>query len=328
MSHTSTQVTVNYFGKVPSRDDFVKAGSSLSLLTSLDNWVARAMDNMTSDARWKSIYDNVQPFCFAFLGPRSKLTIGGHFAPSRDSAQRRFPFVTASAMELSDSTNFIARSPLVLSRLWHRMAQLSSAAIASTNATPELNAIPSALVMVELSPQAYDANVADFLELQTVSDLESQLRASGFSGNCRQLILGLGLLLQPVMASGSARLDKSLCLPLPQDPMYQYLTAAFWMSLINPFLQRADFELALYFTQVQQQPTLVVGFDGASPITLEAVLNPVMGHDHFVTFDDAHWVEESVAGDYGVAKLSSYLEQSRLSLAGVKKNFNEVFLGA
>lgn len=328
MSHTSTQVTVNYFGKVPSRDDFVKAGSSLSLLTSLDNWVARAMDNMTSDARWKSIYDNVQPFCFAFLGPRSKLAIGGHFAPSRDSAQRRFPFVTASAMELSDSTNFIARSPLVLSRLWHRMAQLSSAAIASTNATPELNAIPSALVMVELSPQAYDANVADFLALQTVSDLESQLRASGFSGNCRQLILGLGLLLQPVMASGSARLDKSLCLPLPQDPMYQYLTAAFWMSLINPFLHRADFELALYFTQVQQQPTLIVGFDGASPITLEAVLNPVMGHDHFVTFDDAHWVEESVAGDYGVAKLSSYLEQSRLSLAGVKKNFNEVFLGA
>lgn len=328
MSHTSTQVTVNYFGKVPSRDDFVKAGSSLSLLTSLDNWVARAMDNMTSDARWKSIYDDVEPFYFAFLGPRSKLAIGGHFAPSRDSAQRRFPFVTASAMELSDSTNFIARSPLVLSRLWHRMAQLSSAAIASTNATPELNAISGALVLVELNPYAYDANVADFLELQTVSDLESQLRASGFAGNCRQLILGLGLLLQPVMASGSARLDKSLCLPLPLDPMYQYLTAAFWMSLINPFLQRADFELALYVTQVQQRPTLVVGFNGASPITLEAVLNPIMGIDHFVTFDDARWVDESVAGDYGVAKLSSYLEQSRLSLAGVKKNFNEVFLGA
>ena len=328
MSHTSTQVTVNYFGKVPSRDDFVKAGSSLSLLTSLDNWVARSMDNMTTDARWKNIYDEAQPFSFAFLGPRSKLAIGGHFVPSRDSAQRRFPFVTASALEVGDPAQFAVRSPLVFSRLWHRMGQLAQAAIASTNATPELNAIPMTPVLLELQPNAYDANMADFLELQTVSSLESQLRAGGFTGNCRQLVLRLVLLLQPVMASGSARLDKSLCLPLPQDPMYQYLTAAFWMSLVNPFLQRADFELSLYITHIHQRPTLVVGFNGASPTTLEAVLNPQAGDDHFVSFDDANWVEESVTSDYGVAKLSSYLEQSRFSLAAAKKSFNEVFQGA
>lgn len=327
MSDAPTSVNLTYFGKVPSRGDFVKSGNSLSLLTSLDNWVARAMDNMTEDVRWKNIFDEVKPFHFAFLGSQSNLAIGGHFAPSRDSAQRRFPFVIAAAMEVGDSNVFIERSPLALARLWNRMSQFSAATIGATDASVDLNALSGSSIDVDLGSKAYKANLGDFLELQTISSLESQLQECGFEGNCRQLILGLGLLLQPVMASGSNRLDKSLCLPLPKDPIYRCLTAAFWMSLINPFLQRADFELTLYITELNQCPTLVVGFNGASSITLEAVLNPAGAQDHFISFEQATWVEESISNDYGVAKLSSYLEQSRLSLASVKKTFVEVFLG-
>lgn len=327
MSNLPTNVNITYFGKVPSRGDFVKSGTSLPLLTSLDNWLARAMDNMSEDARWKSIYDAVKPFHFAFLGPRSKLAIAGHFTASSDAAQRRFPFVTAGAMEVEDPNAFTARSPLVLSRLWNRLSHLSASAATPTDTMQDLSAIAASVVQVELGSTAYDANFADFLELQTVGTLDQQLRNSGFSGNCRQLILGLGLLLQPVMASGAARLEKSLCLPLPSDPMYQYLSAAFWLALINPFLQRAEFELAIYVTQLESHPMLVVGFNGASSHTLEAVLNPRIGQEHFITFDDASWVEESVVSDYGVTKLSSYLEQSRLSLASAKQHFNEVFLG-
>jgi type VI secretion system protein ImpM len=130
------------------------------------------------------------------------------------------------------------------------------------------------------------------------------------------------------MASGSNRLEKSLCLPLPSDPMSQYQVAGFWLALINPFLQRADFELSIFVTKSQQRPVLVVGFSGASSLTLEAVLNPKVAQDHFIGFDHADWVEEAVRSDYGVAKVSSYLEQSRLSLASARQYFNEVFLGA
>lgn len=327
MSNLTTNVNITYFGKIPSRGDFVKSGTSLPLLTSLDNWLARAMDNMSEDARWKNIYDEVKPFHFAFLGPRSKIAIAGHFTASSDAAQRRFPFVTAGAMEVSDASMFTARSPLALSRLWNRLAQLSASAAASTDAVQDLNAIAESSVQVELGSKAYEANFVDFLDFQTIGSLDSQLHSSGFAGTCRQLILGLGLLLQPVMASGSNRLEKSLYLPLPKDPMYQYLTAAFWLALINPFLQRADFELSIYITQLQQGPALIVGFSGASSLTLEAILNPKIAQDHFIAFENAAWVEESVPADYGVTKLSSYLEQSQLSLATAKQHFNEVFLG-
>jgi type VI secretion system protein ImpM len=328
MSNLSTNVSITYFGKIPSRGDFVKSGASLPLLTSLDNWLARAMESMSEDVRWKTIYDEVKPFHFAFLGPRSKMAIAGHFTASSDAAHRRFPFVTAGAMEVADSNVFTARSPLALSRLWNRLSQLSATAAASTDAAQDLSVIAGSTVQVELGSKAYEANFNDFLDMQTMSSLDHQLKNAGFTGSCRQLILGLGLLLQPVMASGANRLEKSLHLPLPSDPMYQYLTAAFWLALINPFLQRADFEVSLYITKLQQNPALIVGFSGASSITLEAVLNPRIAQEHFIAFDNATWVEEAVAADYGVTKLSSYLDQSQLSLAAAKQHFNEVFLGA
>ena len=328
MSDQTTAVNVTYFGKIPSRGDFVKSGSSLQLLTSLDNWLARAMDSMSEDARWKNLYDEVKPFHFAFLGSRSKLAIAGHFTASSDAAQRRFPFVTAGAMEVSDSSTFTARSPLVLSRLWNRLSQLSASAATSNDAVQDLNTISATSVQVELGSKAYEANFSDFLEFQSVGSLDSQLKSSGFTGTCRQLILGLGLLLQPVMASGSNRLEKSLYLPLPRDSMYQYLTAAFWLALINPFLQRADFELSIFIAHFEQGPALIVGFSGASSLTLEAVLNPKTAQEHFIAFSDATWVEEAVVADYGVTKLSSYLDQSQLSLASAKRHFEEVFLGA
>lgn len=328
MIDQTTTVNITYFGKIPSRGDFVKSGSSLPLLTSLDNWLARAMDSMTEDARWKNIYDEVKPFHFAFLGSRSKLAIAGHFTASSDAAQRRFPFVTASAMEISDSSVFTARSPLVLSRLWNRLSQLSASATASNDAIQDLNAIAESSVQIDLSSKAYEANFLDFLEFQTIGSLDVQLQNSGFTGTCRQLILGLGLLLQPVMASGSNRLDKSLYLPLPKDSMYQFLTAALWLALINPFLQRADFELSIFIAQLPKGPALIVGFSGASSLTLEAILNPKIAEQHFIAFGDAEWVEESVAADYGVTKLSSYLDQSQLSLSTAKQHFAEVFLGS
>lgn len=327
MSTSSTKVSITYFGKVPSRGDFVKSGSSLSLLTSLDNWLASAMESMTEDTRWKSIYDSVKPFHFAFLSPRSKVAVGGHFTASCDAALRRFPFVTVGAMEVSDSEGFIARSPLALSRLWKKLASFSASAAASTDATENLLTIAGSSIDIELGRSAYDANFEDFLDFQTVSSLEAQLQSAGFKGDIRQLVLGLGLLLQPVMASGSNRLEKSLCLPLPADPIYQSLIAAFWLSLINPFLQRADFELSIYIAESLDKPVLIIGFDGASSLTLQAVICPQIAEDHFITFDQALWVEDAVASDYGVGKLSSYLEQSQLSLGSVRQYFNEVFLG-
>lgn len=328
MSSAATPTKVGYFGKLPSRGDFVKAADNSALIGLLDDWLAQSMELLSVDPRWKIIYDAVPPLHFVFMGPRSKRAVAGHLRASTDQAQRRFPFLTMGTMEIEDPSAFVKRSPLILSRLWARLESLTASATSSQDPAASLQSLATATVDLELNTAGYDAAFADFLEMQTVGALDSLLARSGFAGNARQLILALGLLLQPVMASSSSRLDKSLVLPLPSDPIYRPLVATFWMHLISPFLQRADFELALFLTQIHGNPSMVLGFGGASARTLHAVLDPQVGSEQHIAFDSADWIEEQLAADYGLKKLSSYLSLPNLSLKSAHDSFREAFLGA
>ena len=328
MSTAATPTKVGYFGKLPSRGDFVKAADNSALIGLLDDWLAQSMELLSVDPRWKIIYDAVPPLHFVFMGPRSKRAVAGHLRASTDQAQRRFPFLTMGTMDIEDPSAFVKRSPLILSRLWTRLESLTASATSSQDPAASLQSLATATVDLELNTAGYDAAFADFLEMQTIGALDSLLARSGFAGNARQLILALGLLLQPVMASSSSRLDKSLILPLPSDPIYRPLVATFWMHLIVPFLQRADFELALFLTQIHGNPSMVLGFGGASARTLHAVLDPQVGSEQHIAFDSADWIEEQLVADYGLKKLSSYLSLPNLSLKSAHDSFREAFLGA
>ncbi len=327
MSRAPTPTAVGYFGKIPSRGDFVKGSDNPALIKVLDDWLAQAMDLMSADARWKLNYDAVAPLNFAFIGPRRRHAIAGHIVASSDSSSRRFPFLMMSTMEVPEPAAFVPDAPLVLNRLWNRLESLSTSVVGATDATAPLQAAATHVVDLDLRTTAYDAAFVDFLELQTVGALDALLAQSGFTGSVRQVLLALGLLLQPVMASSSSRLEKSLLLPLPSDPMYRNLVAAFWMHLITPFLARADFELALFITRIAQKPVLVLGFSGASAQTLSAIMDPQAGLERHIAFDDVEWVEEQVNDDYAIKKLSTYLSQSTLSLKSALESLRAAFIG-
>ncbi|MFP5390532.1 MAG: type VI secretion system-associated protein TagF [Gammaproteobacteria bacterium] len=327
MTRTSTPTPVGYFGKIPSRGDFVKGSDNPALVKVLDDWLAKAMDLMSADARWKLHYDSIAPLHFAFIGPRRRHAVAGHIVASSDQSNRRFPFLMMSTMEVPEPGAFVPDAPLVLSRLWNRLEALSTAVISATDATIPLQTAASQVIDLDLRTSAYDAAFADFLDMQTVGALDALLAQSGYPGTVRQVLLALGLLLQPVLASSSGRLEKSLVLPLPGDPMYRNLVAAFWMHLITPFLARADFELALFVTRIEQRPALVLGFSGASAQTLQAIMDPQAALERHITFDDLEWVEDQVDDDYAIKKLSTYLAQANLSLKSALDSLCTAFIG-
>lgn len=327
MSRGVTPTAVGYFGKIPSRGDFVKASDNPALIKVLDDWLAQAMDLMSADARWKLSYDAVAPLHFAFIGPRRRQAIAGHIVASSDQSSRRFPFMMMSSMEVAEPAAFVPDAPLVLNRLWNRLESISAGVVGAPDAAAPLHAAANQVIDVDLRAAAYDAAFADFLDLQTIGALDALLRQAGYECSARQMLLALGMLLQPVMASSSSRLDKSLVLPLPVDPMYRNLVAAFWMHLITPFLARADFELALFITRIGQRPALVLGFSGASPQTLQAIMDPGAGQERNITFDHVDWVEEQVDADYAIQKLSTYLAQANLSLKSALDSLRAAFIG-
>jgi len=330
MSQT-TAVSLVYFGKIPSRGDFVRSSQQSGLIQTLDRWLTQGLELMSTDARWKEIYDRTSPLHFAFLGVKSRVALAGHLVASADASGRRFPFIAAGSFDVGTPADFVARSPMVLARPWLRFERAAQQATSAADASPVLGELSSAQVELDIAPQAYDASFRDFLELQTVGSLEAMLQQAGHPLNLRQTLLALGLLLQPVPTSGSSQLDKGLRLPLPADPLYQPLVCTLWLELVSRFLRHGDFELAIFVARgaaaASAAPTLSLGFSGGSPSVLQAALDPQGGEQVFVDLCDAQWAEEHVQQDYAVKKLSSYLQQPQLSLKQAQATFREAFLG-
>lgn len=328
MSQT-TAVSLVYFGKIPSRGDFVRSGRQGALIQTLDRWLTQGIELMATDARWKEVYDRTAPMHFAFLGVKSRVALAGHLVASVDASGRRFPFIVAGSFEVSPPDGFVARSPMVLARPWQRFQLAAQQAHAAEDVNRVLGELANTQVELDTAPFAYDASFRDFLELQTVGSLEAMLRQAGHQIELRRTLLALGLLLQPVPTSGSSRLDKGLRLPLPVDPLYQPYVATLWLELVSRFLRHGDFELALFVSQGMESnaPTLSLGFSGGSPAVLQAALDPQMGQQVFVDLREADWAEEHVQQDYAVKKLSSYLQQPQLSLKQAQATFREAFLG-
>ncbi|MET0323198.1 MAG: type VI secretion system-associated protein TagF [Duganella sp.] len=313
---------IGYFGKLPARGDFIKAADNPALAALLDGWLAEVMNRLSTAPRWKLHYDALRPLRFAFVGTRSRRAIAGHLAASSDASRRRYPFLAMSAIDVEAPQGFVSLSPLVLAPLWNALDVLTADVLSAADPEPSLQAMASTTVPVDPGAAEHETAFTDFLDRHNISGLEALLgRAS-----VRRTILAVGLLLQPVRRSGTARLDKSLLLPLPQGPRERYLVAALWLDLVAPFLQRADFELALFLAEVYDQPALVIGFGGAAPEALQAIIDPECAADQQVDFDDTGWVDDLVAGDAAVQKLSAYLEQGQLSLRSVRELFHETFV--
>lgn len=312
-----------YFGKIPSRGDFVRSTSHPQLMTSLDAWTADTMELLAQDPHWKTLYDEASSLNFAFLGPRSKIAVAGHLQPSRDQSGRRFPFLSATSLEVPRPLEFIARSPISFSRLWNRMHGEAATLMTADDPTVPLQTLNNLEGAIHIAP---DDGFDTFADVQTLERVEQLLQSDGHQVRMHDLILALGILLEPVMNSGASHLDQGLALPLSDDPMYANLIAAYWMTLVSPFLSKADFEVAIFIGRIGGKPRLVIGFRGASPQTLASLLStPQSLGERNIVLDDTPWIREHVQASHGLAKLSSYLDQPKLSLRTALDTFREVF---
>lgn len=353
----STPVAMVFFGKLPSRGDFVRSTQQGPLTQTLDRWLTQALEVMSQDPHWKPAYDKALPLHFAFLGATNKAALAGHLLASTDASGRRFPFIAAGSFEVDGPLDFMGRSPLVLARLWSRFEQAAHTACMAEDATQQLAEMNRAQVEIDTEPGAYDASYRDFLELQTIGGLQQILQSQHPQVDVRRIVLALGLLLQPVPTSGNSQLEKGVRLPLPVDPMLQPLVATLWLDLVSRFLSRGDFEVVLFLPQQARmhanmqanmqaqtpEPTseqtqhdtpdpmstasLAIGFAGGSAASLHAALDRRVGDDVFVVLSRPEWVDAFVEQDYGVKKLAGYLEQPQLSLRQARATFREAFLG-
>jgi len=204
----------------------------------------------------------------------------------------------------------------------------SAGIVNASEAVPLLQTLNNQPIEMELDYKSYQASFDDYLEIQNLGSLSLLLEQSGFEGDLRQLIIAIGLLLQPIYASGQTNLAKYLILPTPTDPMHRNLVATFWLTLITPFLSKLDIELALFLTKLNNKEVMVLGFNGASAQMLYSVLTPRDDDPDLLSLEDAEWVENDIHEDFGLKKLSSHLMQNDLTLSTALELFNTTFIGS
>jgi type VI secretion system protein ImpM len=329
----ASAVRLAYFGKVASRGDFLRSAQNGALTQMLDQWLTQGLELLSADPQWKQFYDRAEATHFAFLSVRARQALAGHMVPSSDASGRRFPFVVTGAFDVEQPMAFMGHAPIALTRLWSRLESLARQACQADDAGSVLHGPALQQAEIEVSPAAYAASLRDFVDMQTVGSLQALLKAAHGEVDLRQVLLALGTLLQPVPASGKCQLDVGLRLPLPADPLYSPLVAALWLQLATPFLSRGDFELAVFSPASTRgpharAPWLSIGFAGGAAATLQAMFDTQKAEQAFVTLVTPDWVEEQVANDYAVKKLSSYLQQPQLSMSQALATFKECFLGA
>jgi type VI secretion system protein ImpM len=321
-------LNISYFGKLPGRGDFLKAlGSNPPLIAMLDRWAGQGLELLSKDVAWKQLYDLGQPLNFAILGSRSRAAVAGHLLPSTDASGRRFPFMAGVSMEVPQPLAFLSRSSLAFSRLWARLERETQMAHDASDPSAPLTEMTENRANVNVLYETLNPAFQDFLEMQTLASLGELLASREESVSPRRILLALGVLLQPVMNNGAARIGKGLMLPLPRDPLYRNLVSTLWLDLIAGFLSRADFELLLMMRQ-GPQPALAVSFNGVQGLSLQAMFDPNAAQQHFIALDDPDWVEDHVREDPTLKKLSAYTSQDGLSLRTARNTFRETFLGA
>lgn len=327
------QAELIYFGKIPSRGDFVRNAQAGAIVQVFDEWVSGAMEQLSADPRWKLLYDAHDRINFAFFDSQAQHLVAGTLACSQDSSTRRFPLICAVNLECEASGRNGSRDeagtlfrglPLYLAHVWAQTEYWVTLGMSDVTEST-LQAFAGATVRLDTLPGSLLPDYESFCDTMSIDSVQGLLEVNNSRVNFRQTVMGLGLLLQPTLSNRGTPLSKGLRLPLPNDEYFVPLVSSYWMDLLYGFTSRMDAEFAL-LKRCGIGSRLSIGFNGASSRALHAEFVADVSESH-IDIAEADWIEQYLASDYGLQKLSVYLQHPNLSLTQLKETFNEVFLG-
>jgi type VI secretion system protein ImpM len=92
-------IRIGFFGKLPSRGDFVRFGLSQSATTAWDQWLQAVLPKAEAwfGDNWSEIWRAVRPWRFTFgPGVCGPVSLSGLWLPSIDKVGRTFPLLIAA----------------------------------------------------------------------------------------------------------------------------------------------------------------------------------------------------------------------------------------
>ena len=315
-----------YFGKIPSRGDFVKSVTGAKIVAHIDSWLTRGMEMLIAQPCWKGYYDDAGPIDFLFIAPHKRHAICGALIGSADASARRFPFAAATLFEIDDALALLPVSPLLLERHVSRQRMLVQRAARVQDAADPLAILDGMPLETDLSLEEFIPAYRRFLLETTITDLAKAIDSGTEQATVRQMVLSIGYLLQTVRLNHALLPKRGLAIPLPHDPADAVFIKALWLDLVSTFLSETEFELGIFSCVHYGTPKLIVTFNGATPFAFHALFEEQAADQYLIDMAQAVWVEEYAAQNAAAYKLSGYLEHDGLSLRHLVDIFRQEFL--
>lgn len=316
-----------FFGKIPSRGDFVKSQSGAKVIALIDNWVAQGMEMLLAEPGWKTYYDGAGAIDFLFLGMQNRFAIWGNMLPSSDASLRRFPFIAATLFEIDDALSFLPISPAVLEKHGNQQRSLIQCAAKAADASDVLALLNDMQLEDNLKIPASIDDYQQFLASTSIRNLSRALNIKEGAASIRHMVLAIGYLLQPILTNYSHPPQKGLAIPLPQQSNNIAHIKTFWLDLVSTFLGRSAFEFGIFSCVHFDEPKLIITFNGAPPNAFKALFDMTAAQEYLIDVGQSSWVEEYAMQDMATLKLSSYLNHDDLMLLQLVKAFREGFSG-
>lgn len=266
-------IVPSYFGKIPSRDDFVGSGhADHALVRHVDRWLGLCMSELARHPGWQAAYDTALPFDFLAASKDNGSVVCGRATPGRDHCGRRSPLMGTLRVDAARPLAFAVTSPLAFEQAWQGIG----AALTAIMQLPRENtgALPAGeACAVNTSPRNLHAVLDDYLATESSTSLDSLLAVAGHTNDVVSVTRALLRALMAVKMRPQVRIERGLVLPLPMDPLRRDRLAAFWLDLIVTALGDRDVELVVLLTQ-EPNARLIVSFDGTRGTELIAAWMP------------------------------------------------------
>lgn len=323
---TPDSLPLVYFGKLPTRGDFVRARAHISETNAIDEWVSEAL--AVSESVFSGIpIDNINNHNFAFLNfshidTRANEIITGVLIPSHDSSYRNYPLIGFGVLHLDKPKNWMNYLPVKSSALWNDTYEVLSMAKSKTDNTDLMEHLNHSQLSIDNNASTY---YYDFINTTTLHDIAILMNID--KAQLIQQIIATGLLFLPTFTKGFHGLNKAICWSLTSDRENSIHMATFWHDLINGFYQPHQLYLNTYLYRVANCYRLLMSFTKPDGLILKQISESEKTYpEDWVVIAHSDWTQGYIDEDIGLTRFNKVLLQDNLYLYDTRQLFKKTFL--